>query len=63
MALYFDAMEDLHWKSVPAERVLSAEFSSIGGLHKNVRTSLASQGIITGKPRNSGASGGSGCAV
>jgi hypothetical protein len=63
IALYFDAIENLPWKSAPADRALSAEFSSIGGLHKNVRTSLASQGIITGKPRNSGASGGSGCAV
>lgn len=60
MALYFDVMEDLSWKGVPAERVLSAEFSSISGLHKNVRGPLASQGVLTGRWRNSG---GSGCAV
>ena len=63
IALYFDAMEDLPWKRAPAERVLSAEYSSIGGLIRNVRAPLARQGLLTGKPRNSGASGGSGCAV
>lgn len=63
IALYFDAMEDMPWKGVSAERVLSAEFSSIGGLLKNVRAPLARQGLLTGKPRNSGASGGSGCAI
>jgi hypothetical protein len=60
MALYLDVMEDLSWRSVPAERVLSAEFSSIGGLHKKVRAALASQGMLIGRSRNSGASG---CAV
>ncbi len=60
IALYFDVLEDMPWKSVPAERVLSAEFSSIGGLHKNVRAPLASQGMLTGQPRSLG---GSGCAV
>jgi len=60
IALYFDAVEDLSWKRAPAERVLSAEFSSISGLHKNVRAPLASQGLLTGKPQNRG---GSGCAV
>jgi hypothetical protein len=60
IALHFDAMEDLPWKRAPADRVLSAEFSSIGGLQKNVRAPLASQGILTGKPRGRG---GSGCAV
>ena len=63
IALFFDVMEDLPWKRALAERVLSAEFSSIGGLQKNVRAPLASQGLLTGKPRNSGGSGGSGCAV
>lgn len=60
ITLYFDVMEDLSWKGVPAERVLSAEFSSISGLNKNVRAPLASQGLLTGKPQNRG---GSGCAV
>ncbi len=60
IALYFDFMEDLRWKDAPAERVLSAEFSSIGGLRKNVRAVLASQGMLSGKARNRG---GSGCAV
>lgn len=60
IAHYFDAMEDLPWKSVPAGRVLSAQFSSIAGLQNNVRTPLAIQGVLTGKQRNRGASG---CAV
>lgn len=60
IALYFDIIEDLRWKGAPAERVLSAEYSSIGGWKRNIQAVLASQGILTGRSRNSG---GSGCAV
>ncbi len=60
IALYFDLVEDLSWRKVPAERVLSAEFSSIGGYMENVGPALAGQGLMPDQRRSSGAGG---CAV
>jgi hypothetical protein len=60
IALYFDAIEGLAWSAVPAERALSAEFSSIAGLQTNVRVPLARQGLLAPVPGNDR---GSGCAV
>ena len=60
IALYFDAMEDLPWKNVPADRALSAQFSSTQGFQVNVRAQLAHRGILA---REAGNRGGSGCGV
>lgn len=60
IALYFDVAEDLAWKRVPAEHALSAEFSSSGGLQRNVRALLARKGMLDQQPRDRL---GSGCAV
>lgn len=60
IALYFDAIEGLPWSAVPADRALSAEFSSVTGIQTNVRVPLTRQGILAPKPGNRR---GSGCAV
>jgi hypothetical protein len=60
IALYFDAVEGRRWRDVPADRVLSAEFSSARGLQYSVRGPLAREGLLPGEPTDRG---GSGCAA
>jgi len=60
IALYFDAVEGRRWRDVPADRVLSAEFSSARGLRYNVRGPLARKGLLPGETSNRD---GGGCAV
>lgn len=59
IALFFD-LQGVSWEDVPADRVLSSEFSSIAGFQNNVRVPLVGQGRRPATPQNGG---GSGCAV
>jgi hypothetical protein len=60
IALYFDTVEDLPWTAVPADRALSAEFSSVQGFRSTVLAALAHRGLLAREPSRRG---GSGCAA
>ncbi len=60
-ALFFDTVKDVQWERVPADLILSSEFSSIGGWQSNVHAPLSDKGMFI-RPRQGGG-GGSGCAV
>ncbi len=59
-ALYFDVVKDTSWDKIPADVVLSSNYSSIGGWGQNIHAALLDQGLIA-PPRGGG--GGAGCAV
>ncbi len=58
MALYFEKIEDLSWRDVPAERILSRKFSSLSGWRSNVHAVLTEAKILP--PPNRGQQGGCG---
>ena len=60
-ALFFDGLKGVSWEDIPADLLLSAEYSSIGGWNKNVRAVLADQKTFL--RRQQGASGGGGCGI
>ncbi len=60
LALFFDAVEGYSWDEAPADRILSAEFSSGRGWRENVHAALIGDGIVVQRTDNGG---GSGCAV
>lgn len=60
-ALFFDSLKGISWENIPADLLLSAEYSSIGGWNKNVRAVLADQKTFL--RRQQAVSGGRGCGI